>query len=95
MLAALDALPQPRLIANELVSDTGEVCAIGSVGAARGADMARIDPGERDEVAHAFGLAEAMVAEIAYVNDECGRHEETPEERFIRVRKWVVSQVRF
>jgi hypothetical protein len=43
MLIALDALPDKRLIARELEKD-GEVCAIGSVGKARGIDLSTVDP---------------------------------------------------
>lgn len=45
MLAALDALPEKVLIANDLQDTTysGQVCAIGAVGKARGVDMERLE----------------------------------------------------
>src|SRR6185295_11408998 len=43
ILAALDAMPEKKLIANELEED-GQVCALGALGKARGLDMAGIDP---------------------------------------------------
>lgn len=45
MLAALYALPEKRLIQNDLVDeyDDGAVCALGAVGRARNLDMAKVD----------------------------------------------------
>ena len=92
MLSALDVLPEPKLVANELEQD-GSVCAIGAVGRARGMDMAGLDPEDRSTVAHKFGIAEALAAEIVWENDEaCWR--ETPEQRFQRMRSWVSSHIR-
>ena len=91
MLAALDAMPDRRLIADRLAAE-GEVCAIGAVGRARGVDMTDLDPHERDEVAAAFGIAEALAAEIVYENDERGWRE-TPEARWQRMRSWVVKHL--
>ena len=95
MLAALDALPEKKLIAHELEIG-GAVCAIGAVGKARGVDMSKFDPEDRDSVARAFGVAPALAAEIVFENDEalgwCSK-EETPEARFTRMRNWVASQL--
>ncbi len=96
MLAALDALPEKRLIQNMLV-EGGAVCALGAVGKARGLDMTRfalkdddddnIDMG--DAMAGLFGIARAMAAEIMYENDEGTWAEETPEQRFARMLRWI------
>lgn len=92
MLAALDAMSEKRLIADEL-EESGQVCAIGSVGKARGVDMGAIDPHDRKSVAGLFGVSPALAAEIADTND--GWYiQETPEDRFVRVRAWVASHVR-
>lgn len=94
MLAALDALPEPgRLRGGKLVYANGEVCAIGSVGVQRGLDLEQIDPFDSDRIAWLFGIAEAMVKEIAWINDEECYTIESAEERFLRVRRWVVSQL--
>lgn len=90
MIAALDALPQPRLIVGEL-EQAGEVCAIGSVGRQRGLNMADIDIEDREQLAEAFGIATAMAAEIMYENDEACFRPETPEQRFQRMRAWAVA----
>jgi hypothetical protein len=92
LLAALDALPEKRLIANTL-EEEGAYCAIGSVGRLRGVDMSGVDPEYREQVAQTFGVAEALAAEIMYENDEGGHWKETPEERFQRMRAWVVKQL--
>lgn len=44
MLEALEAMPDKRLIEEEL-EQNGEVCALGSVGLKRGIDMKALDPG--------------------------------------------------
>ena len=97
MLSSLDGLPHPRLIAHEL-QDGPDVCAIGSVGLARGVNMDGLNVEDYDEISDQFGIAAALTREIEDVNDERseswrhpGRHGETPEERFTRVRRWVES----
>lgn len=69
MAAAMDAMPVKRLVAMELEA-AGEVCAIGSVGRARGVDMSKLDPEDYSTVAGTFGIAECMAQEIVYMNDE-------------------------
>ena len=92
-LAALDALPEPKLIANELEKD-GNVCLLGAVGKARKLDMSGIDPEDRGTVAAKFGIAEALAAEIVYLNDEWIGRRESPEARFARMRKWLVGNIK-
>ncbi len=92
LLATLDAMPVKELIANDLRAPEGSVCALGSVGVARGIDMSAIDPYERHQVATAFGIAEAMAAEIEYMNDD-GGWRETPAQRWTRMREWVAKKI--
>lgn len=106
MLTALDAMPVKRLVANNLAApdlipcshwglfEAESVCAIGAVGRVRGVDMNVIDPDDYSTVAGKFGIAEPMTQEIVWINDEAGAWKETPEDRFLRVRKWVVNQIR-
>lgn len=92
-LAALDALPEKRLISNDLQAE-GSYCTLGAVGKARGIDMTGIDPYDRETVAQTFGVAGALAAEIMWLNDdEYYWGGETPEDRWTRVRKWIVSQI--
>jgi hypothetical protein len=94
LLAALDALPAPRLIAHDLVKN-GEVCAIGSVGLQRGVDMSKLEPSEPEPIAETFGIAGALVKEIEFVNDGDfeWRGDMTPERRFQKVRAWVLENI--
>lgn len=94
LLAALDAMPEKRLIAEDLVNSDGEVCALGCLGKARGIDMAGIDPEEPEQVAKVFDIAPQLAQEIVYENDEGRWHPETPESRFDRMREWVVKHIK-
>lgn len=88
LLCALEGLPQPRLIANDLERE-GEVCAIGALGKARGIDMSNIDPEDAETVAGTFGIADALAREVVYENDEGTFGTETPEQRYLRMKNWV------
>lgn len=70
LVKALDALPDKRLAADSLVNADGEFCTLGALGRARGMDLAPIDPDDRHAVAEAFGLPDALAAEVMYLNDE-------------------------
>ena len=71
---------------------SGDVCALGCVGRARGLDLEAIDPEDREQVARAFGIAVALVAEIAYQNDEAVFWAPGGLElRFDQVRAWVAA----
>jgi hypothetical protein len=93
MLAALDAMPEKKLIAHDLEVD-GAVCALGAVGKVRGLDMSKLDPEDPETVSGAFGIATSMAREIVYENDEAGSVRETPEERFVRIRAWIAKEIR-
>jgi hypothetical protein len=70
LLAALDAMPEKTLAADSLVTAEGEFCTLGVLGAARGIDLETLDPDDPEQVAKAFGIAEAMAREIVFENDE-------------------------
>lgn len=91
LLAALDSMPEKRLIKESLDCADG-VCALGALGRARGLSMVNLDPEEPATVAEAFGVAPALAQEIAFYNDECCP-QQTPEERWVRMREWVVKQL--
>lgn len=92
LIAALDALPEKRLIAHEL-QEGENVCAIGSVGVRRGVDMSRLDPDDPETIAGTFGIAEQLVREIEYMNDEA-YWGATPEVRWQHMRDWAVANLR-
>lgn len=91
MLAALDAMPNKRLIAHDLISD-GEVCAIGSVGVKREIDLSALDPDDYDTIAGSFGIASPLVQEIEWMNDEAYGYA-TPEQRWQHIRAWVAGAI--
>ena len=92
LLTALDAMPDRRLIPGHLEHDRG-VCALGALGKARGLDMANVDPHDPHEVAETFDIAPSLAREIVFANDEAYYGNETPERRWLRVRRWVASQI--
>ncbi len=94
----MDAMPAKRLIKNELLTDAGEVCAMGVICKARGLDVTEVDECDRDAVGKLLDIAPALAAEIAYQNDQDFERreirEQTPEERWVRMRKWVAGQLK-
>lgn len=97
LIDALDAMPEKRLIPNDLQNEGG-VCAIGSVGARRGVDMSQLDPEDPETIANAFGIASQLVREIEYENDEYwdweGQKPATPEARWQHMRDWALCYLR-
>lgn len=92
LVAGLDALPEKRLIRDEIEAD-GEVCALGAVAKKRGLAFDALDTEDFDGLGKAFDIAHQLAQEVMYENDE-GHWKETPEERWSRVRRWAVSQIK-
>lgn len=96
LIATMNAMPVKRLIAHDLIAN-GEVCAIGSVAVARGVDVSGLNPDNSKGIARCMGIANALVKEIAFINDDddfAYSSELTPEQRFSRVYEWARSQLR-
>ena len=93
LVEALDALPEKRLITYNL-SSGGNVCAIGSVGLKCGVDMNVLDPYDSERLSAVFGIADQLVREIEFMNDEAAYYSETPEQRWQRMRAWAVSLIK-
>ena len=93
MVAALDAMPVRELVAEEVVRDADHVCGLGSVAVARNVDVSDVDPEDTDEIAERLGIARHLAREVAYQNDEEGRADETPAQRWTRMREWVRSKI--
>ncbi len=98
ILAALDAMPDKRLIKCELVKD-GECCVLGAVALHRGMDVSAVDPEDQEQVAETFDIAHAMACEIMYENDEVGVYwgpqvnVDVDAQRWTHMRKWVERHI--
>ncbi len=106
LLAALEAMPEKKLIAGRLERD-GCHCALGVIGAARGIDLKALEApydcvpedidligeDDHDRMAAAYGVAQALLREVQYENDEYWLPE-TDEQRWQRMRDWVREQLR-
>lgn len=91
LIAALDALPQKRLIANEMVSiGGGDVCALGALGRAKGLNVWLIDPEDFEGLSNTFDIAEQLAREVMYENDDMYV---TPEQRWENMCHWAVSNL--
>jgi hypothetical protein len=92
-LSALDALPEPELIPNDLAAE-GSFCTLGAVGRSRSVDMSAVDPDDRETVAGLFAIPHALAAEIMWENDEgAWAGEETPRARWQRMRAWIAGHL--
>lgn len=93
LIEAMDAMPEKILIAEDLVNAEGDHCALGVVGKKRGLPIETIDPEDSEFVAEAFDVAHQLACEVVYINNEAGRYDETPQQRWQRVRDWAVRHV--
>lgn len=93
--AALDALPEKKLVANELEGDLC-FCALGAVGKARGIDLAKIDTYNHKSLSKTFGIAPAMAQEIMWINDEAAtwRGEDQDAQRWQEVKNWIKKEIK-
>lgn len=95
LVQALDAMPEKALTAQKLIDheDDDAVCALGAIGVKRGIVMEELDPEDYRSVADTFDIAEQLAREITFVNDEWGYSNETPQQRWERVREWAISHI--
>lgn len=97
LIDALDNLPVKVLITEDLYRGQ-YYCAIGAVGLKRKVNMAGLDPHDTESVAGRFDIADQLVREVVYENDECGwdygrNGRETPRQRWERMRAWAVARL--
>ena len=91
MIEALDAMPQKRLIPHVLEEDGG-VCALGAVARKRGIDPKALVGGSNSYLSSRLGIAEALVCEIEYMNDE-ELWNAAPERRWQEMREWAIKNL--
>ena len=89
-LAALDALPDKRLIAEELRA-ANQVCTLGAVLVAKGIDPEKYDPEDHEGLGKVLNIAPCLVREIEYLNDEHAPID--PEKRWEFMRKKIESLI--
>ena len=94
LAAAMDAMPEKILIADELVDRAGNCCTLGVVCKSREMDAGKIDYEDPQSVGEALGIAKQLAAEVEFMNDEASYKIETPAQRWVRMREWVQSQIK-
>ena len=103
LVAALDALPEKKLIAGQLKDETGAVCALGAVCVRKHLYTPALEPREDEEYLHwpplagALKISETLVRLVEHENDESDEwrdHKLTPEERWQHVRQWAKDMIK-
>lgn len=94
LVEALDAMPEKRLIKDEIQDDDGCFCAFGALAQHKGLDPSEIDPHEHHVMGQLFNIAHQLAQEVMFENDEAGSYRETPEQRWSRMRQWAQSNIK-
>lgn len=87
LIAALDAMPVKELITGEL-EDKGAVCALGRLGQSRSLDMSNVDTTDSDTLGDLFVIARSLADDFGYYPNE------TPAERWTRMRAWATENIK-
>ena len=95
LLVALDALPEKKLAPNELQTPNNEFCALGALGNYKGFDLSDLNT---SSLANKFDVADPLIREIVYMNDEGVDNYSTvnnnrDEARWKFMREWVISNI--
>ena len=93
LVAALDAMPEKKLVAGVFQNEEGAVCAFGSLGKARRIDLNNIDTCDWEKLGSVFNIAQQLAQETMYVNDDENEYS-TPEQRWTAVRRWAARQLK-
>jgi hypothetical protein len=91
LVEALDAMPDKRLVAGELETAEGSVCALGCLGKHRGIAIGSVDTEDWDKLGELFDIAPQLAQEVMHVNDERGQ--QSPEDRWRAVRHWAARKI--
>lgn len=106
----LEAMPEKKLIAEELINENGEVCAVACVMKARGIDMTDVEIDDFERIADLCNVNEKVIQEIEWENDQArkfyvGPHvgyqntamthwDTSPETRWKEMHAWCEAQLR-
>ena len=93
LIAALDALPEKKLVRNALESPEGSVCALGALGKQRGVNLSEMDTYDYYTLGKTFNIAPQLAQETMYVNDEAWAFSISDEERWQQVRGWATKRI--
>lgn len=95
LIAALDAMPEKRLIAGELEEEDGAVCALGALRKAKGVALEPLRESDWDALGEAFNVAPMVAQEVMFLNDDDFDYHpnETPEARWLRMRAWAAKRL--
>lgn len=91
LITALDAMPEKRLVTSALQNDEGDVCVLGAALKHQGKECPVSDDEydfDADWTAGQLDIATQLAREVVHENDE-GALRETPEERWVRMRRWA------
>ena len=91
LVAALDAMPEKRLVKGALETKEGAVCALGCLAKHRGVPTAELDTYDYDQLGQTFNIAHQLAQETMYENDD--RYGTTDENRWQRMRDWAAQQI--
>ena len=94
LLAALDAMPDKKLIAGDFVRPNGSCCALGVLGLARGIDpeyLAALGD-DYDRASKSFGASISLIRHIQDENDHRLKNA-TQDQRWAHVRGWAASKI--
>jgi hypothetical protein len=96
LVAALDAMPEKRLVTTTLKNSEGEVCALGALCQSRGVEVPITeDESEFDAswTSRQLDIARCLVQEAVYENDEGSWDREIEERRWQRMRAWAENNI--
>lgn len=97
LLCALDEMPDKKLYAGNFKTESGEFCTLGVLGHKKGINLTHL--GDEDygcdqiEVGRRFNIAYQLASEIMFMNDEGGRYNSTPEQRWQDMRRWITDNI--
>lgn len=92
LIAALDAMPEKRLVTGKLETAEGAVCALGALGKARGVPVGSLDTYDHEALGETFDVARQLAQETMHVNDEYFVRDDAA--RWQRVRDWAERQIK-